>query len=879
MTGNTWTSGVSRLVKLDFTPPFYFQLFAVKNDTTKKLLSDGALLNAGYAITGSTPTTFLAHLSVTAPAELNTYHVELSINDSHFGSPLVATITDGKADFPSVPLTQCPTPNTTNTIYGRVVMSTPDDIISNNVEKIQADSIAPTFSFTQPTLGAIVNYNRDSDADPDEASGDGNGVVPKDAFIPRVVAANPDDFYDKSSLVGRTATISATDGNGQPVALGGETMTTFSESGVASFSKVRLPNTRSVTGNLLNLSVSVSDFVGNEAVRSGGAPQIRVDDDLPGDVTTLTACAGSASGTGALELEPAACNTLCGNDYAKCDRRAGKVLLSWTVPNADAVAGTGGAPASYEVHWVEKQRTGEITSPCTDAISKPNSPASASVVLSAPPTGSNPQTAVISGLDVNLNTDYCFFVRAVDAMGNKSRTNFAAVGSTAKTERSVSLGHALIESSLGGAVSLGSNVNQLRVGDLNGDGLADFVVSDKMGSSGKGRVYIYYGQAAFGAAPTAADAGWQAHGQRLEGEAAGDQFGSSFAVGDLNGDGIDDLAVGANGADPGSMLGEGRVYVYFGVHLSGIPSTPSLIFKPTAGADGDRGQGFGQHVEILDFDKNTNGTGGRNCKALAMSTLYTITGSIYLVKGRADWSALGSAHGTIQTQADLVITRATDYNPGSPDDIWEMLGQFMSKGDFNKDGYEDLLISQIDYNGSDDRVWIVWGNSGGSTLVLGANSYSMKIDSPTAGDDDWSYTLFGLPPTSAGLRSEALISYWSAGKLYYYRDLTTPSISSLLVPFTIESGSDRPWAGDGGDFNGDGKNDVVLSYRNNVNVYWGSTDGLSLDSKLQLNNGSGSGQFTLGSGYYKAIGGHFNTDDRPDLFLVNMTTNSVSIVY
>ena len=46
----------------------------------------------------------------------------------------------------------------------------------------------------------------------------------------------------------------------------------------------------------------------------------------------------------------------------------------------------------------------------------------------------------------------------------------------------------------------------------------------------------------------------------LNGEAAGDFAGAVSAAGDINGDGIDDLIVGASGADP-TVAGSGRSYV------------------------------------------------------------------------------------------------------------------------------------------------------------------------------------------------------------------------------------------------------------------------------------------------------------------------------
>jgi len=92
--------------------------------------------------------------------------------------------------------------------------------------------------------------------------------------------------------------------------------------------------------------------------------------------------------------------------------------------------------------------------------------------------------------------------------------------------------------------------------DLDGDGLGDFVVSAPFASpgglAGAGSAFVYSG----------------ATGSLLytfHGEGAGDGFGSSLAnIGDADGDGFDDIALGAPFADFNGLLDNGAVYVYSG---------------------------------------------------------------------------------------------------------------------------------------------------------------------------------------------------------------------------------------------------------------------------------------------------------------------------
>jgi len=105
-----------------------------------------------------------------------------------------------------------------------------------------------------------------------------------------------------------------------------------------------------------------------------------------------------------------------------------------------------------------------------------------------------------------------------------------------------------------GGDSFGKSVSG--AGDVNGDGFADLIVGangeDPAGFLKSGSAYVYSG----------------VDGSILyqwAGEVPGDQFGYAVSgAGDVNGDGIADLIVGALNADPGGRAGAGSVYVYSG---------------------------------------------------------------------------------------------------------------------------------------------------------------------------------------------------------------------------------------------------------------------------------------------------------------------------
>jgi hypothetical protein len=96
----------------------------------------------------------------------------------------------------------------------------------------------------------------------------------------------------------------------------------------------------------------------------------------------------------------------------------------------------------------------------------------------------------------------------------------------------------------------GASVGQ--AGDLDGDGVADYMVGAPGAGADNGHVYAYSGQG---------------HGLiwHATGPEAGSQFGSSLAgVDDFDGDGVEDVLVGAPGYDEGPLLDAGAAFLLSG---------------------------------------------------------------------------------------------------------------------------------------------------------------------------------------------------------------------------------------------------------------------------------------------------------------------------
>lgn len=110
------------------------------------------------------------------------------------------------------------------------------------------------------------------------------------------------------------------------------------------------------------------------------------------------------------------------------------------------------------------------------------------------------------------------------------------------------------------------------VGDLNGDDLSDYAIgapkASSLGRTSNGSVYVVYGRSSGGTVDLAA---LGTGGFRINGATSGDLAGNSVtSAGDVNGDGIEDLALGAPETDGSlfSLPAQGKVHIVYGATAS-----------------------------------------------------------------------------------------------------------------------------------------------------------------------------------------------------------------------------------------------------------------------------------------------------------------------
>lgn len=156
--------------------------------------------------------------------------------------------------------------------------------------------------------------------------------------------------------------------------------------------------------------------------------------------------------------------------------------------------------------------------------------------------------------------------------------------------------------------SVGISVSD--AGDVNGDGFADLLIGTiGSGTNGaySGTRYVVFGKAfGFGATLSLSNLGSK-DGFRLDGAAAEDLSGARVSrAGDVNGDGFDDVMVGAFGADPNGNL-SGSSYVVFGRNFNG-----KVTAMGTAKADKLKGNQGVDRMVAGDGDDTLIGRGGKD---------------------------------------------------------------------------------------------------------------------------------------------------------------------------------------------------------------------------------------------------------------------------
>ncbi|MGZ8225791.1 MAG: beta strand repeat-containing protein [Methylococcaceae bacterium] len=428
-----------------------------------------------------------------------------------------------------------------------------------------------------------------------------------------------------------------------------------------------------------------------------------------------------------------------------------------------------------------------------------------------------------------------------------------------------------------------------KIGDFNADGRDDFIIGAPNSSTAAGAAYVLYGAANGLAYPiNLANLALNNEGFRIDGAVINSQLGSSVAsAGDINGDGLTDLIVGAPG--------ESAAYVVFG-RANGYPN--GLAVSSLDGVNGFRISGLANAQ--LGYSVNSAGdVNGDGFNDVIVSNGSANLGVGYVILGR-----------NTGFQANLDVTALNGGNGFSITGATTNQSNFVvsSAGDFNADGVSDMIIGS--WNAS--VAYLVFGHTaifpaaidlsllnGGNGFVLNDNTSSSQFGGAVAGagdinGDNIADIVIGAPMASTDSTNN------QAGKSYVVFGSTAPFSSSFNVS-TLNGGNggfqiygaatrDRSgWAVSGaGDINGDSIDDLAIgapysSYNGSASgtsyVLFGNAGGFS--SPLNLsgnpvmpNHLDGANGFQLPgvstgelSGWAISGGGDLNGDGADDLLI------------
>jgi formylmethanofuran dehydrogenase subunit C len=449
----------------------------------------------------------------------------------------------------------------------------------------------------------------------------------------------------------------------------------------------------------------------------------------------------------------------------------------------------------------------------------PTTAATADVTITGEADGGYFGDSLASG-DVNSNGTIDLIVGAKYSSSNKGRAYIFY------NDGSIPTAAATADVIITGETAFGAFSSSLAVGDFNSDGKTDLIVGADAYSSSTGRAYIFYNDSSLSATAATADV-------IITGQGMTNSFGVSLTIGDFNADSRTDLAVGASSY----ASSRGRAYIFYSQNGQ-VNTNQSITGETTSNY-------LGYALTTGDFNAD-----GRTDLAVGAYGYSTETGRVYLFYGD------GQVPSTAAT-ADVIITGESS----------SFFGSVLTAGDLNADGKTDLIVSGFGYSGITGRAYIFYNDGSIPTtaatadvIITGGTSNNNFGISMTPGDFN-ADGKFDLAVGASGYSS-------FAGRAYiFYNDGSIPTTAATAdVMIDGEAGSFFSFVLSSGDFNADGKTDLVAAtqyYSPGGRTYIFYSDG-SIPTTAATADVIITGEASSAFGT-SLVAGDFNADGKTDL--------------
>ncbi|MEI7890711.1 MAG: FG-GAP-like repeat-containing protein [bacterium] len=388
--------------------------------------------------------------------------------------------------------------------------------------------------------------------------------------------------------------------------------------------------------------------------------------------------------------------------------------------------------------------------------------------------------------------------------------------------------------------------NAMVAGDFNFDGGLDLAVGAYGYGTSSGRAYVFYGTRFSPASQVLLSAGTSSNVDvTIKAQMESNYFGYALTAGDFNFDGKNDLAVGAYGYNNG----DGRVYLYYG--NDGMP-TNNVADAVIAG---ETGSNFGYALIAGDFDGN-----GRKDLAVGAPAYTTNTGRTYIFNNIGAYPATANL-------ANVIITGEATSN---------FLGSALGAGDFGSDTKSDLAIGAYGFSSYTGKAYILYGSASLPAAIVAGTGTNVSITGEASSYFGSAFTAVDFNrDTKTDLVVGAYYYSGQVGRVYVFYGSGTFPTTAATANYTINGGASSQFGYSltAADFNADGYADLVVGTGQNANIFYcdGTVPVTEATADVKI---VGTSAFF---GHALAIG-DFNADGKGDL-VVGAQNGSTAFVF